>query len=69
MLLILIFLRDFYHYLNSPKVRISNDKCKLQLDVRSDLVDPKIEVNFGKWIIFATKKVKTRVVIIFIFEI
>ena len=41
--------RDFYHYIHSPKIRNSNDKCKLQTDIRSDLAEPNIEVLFSKF--------------------
>ena len=40
--------RDVYTYLNSARMRESNDKCKLIADIRSDLMEPHIEIQFGK---------------------
>jgi hypothetical protein len=42
-------IRDFYHYLYTPNMRISNDKCKLVVDFRSDLIDPNLEVTFSNY--------------------
>ena len=45
-------IRDFYHYIYSPKMRNTNDKCKVTVDLRSDLVDPKLEVTFSEFYSF-----------------
>ncbi|CAF0738158.1 unnamed protein product [Brachionus calyciflorus] len=53
--------RDFYHYLFSPKMRMSNEKCRLQIDIRSDKIDPSLEIQFNddSKILFKTKALTT----------
>jgi hypothetical protein len=41
-------IRDFYHYIQTPSIRISNENCKVQTDIRSDLCEPLLEIKFSK---------------------
>lgn len=40
--------RQFFHILFNPKLRNTNEKCKIQVDVRSDVVEPHLEVIYSK---------------------
>ncbi|RNA21103.1 39S ribosomal mitochondrial [Brachionus plicatilis] len=54
-------IRDFYHYVFSPSMRMSNDQCKIQVDIRSDKDEPKLEIEFNdnSKLLFKTKTLTT----------
>ena len=42
-------LRNFYHYINGNKIRLSNDKCKIASDIKSEQCEPSLAITFSKF--------------------
>lgn len=54
-------LRNFYHYINGTKIRLSNDKCRVVTDIKSEACEPNLAVTFidDSKAIFKTKNMTT----------
>ena len=50
-------IRDFYNYIQTPHIRTSNENCKVQTDIRSDLCEPVLEIKFSNFQIFILFKI------------